>query len=84
MFYLFQKAPENINRTVNNSSLPIIIKNDKIHFPKSGIFAKLFTGPTDPIAGPTFPIDVATEPIAVSKSTPIAAITSEAIANIDT
>ena len=32
--------------------------------------AKLYEGPTEPIAGPTFPIDVATDPRADGKSNP--------------
>jgi len=56
----------------NNSSLPKIIPNVKIHFEISGKFEKLPFGPiVEPKPGPTFEIDVAAPDIEVTKSKPL-------------
>src|SRR4030042_5754940 len=53
------------------SRRPTSMVNDKIHFPREGIWAKLFTDPTVPRPGPTFPIVVAEPEKAERPSTPL-------------
>ena len=68
--------------TVNSSSLPINIINNKKPLADSGISAKLFNGPTSPIAGPTLPKQVAVAPMAEMKSTPNIVKTNEPNMNV--
>lgn len=69
-YYFFQKYGVKMIRTVNNSNLPISIKNDKRILAKSDKCAKFDTGPTVPMPGPTFPKQVALAPMDVKKSIP--------------
>lgn len=55
-------------RTVNNSNLPINIKNAHHHLAGLGRAEKLFDGPKSPNAGPTFPKLEAAKPTEDSKS----------------
>ena len=70
--YCLQKDGRNKTSIANNSSLPNIIPNDKIHLEISGKLEKLPLEPiVEPNPGPTFEIDVAAPEIEVIKSKPL-------------
>ena len=61
-------------KKVNNSSLPAIIKKERINFEKSEKIEKFNAGPIRLYPGPIFPTQVITEEMVVIKSKPFSEI----------
>ena len=69
--------------TVKSSKRPISIKKAQNHLAPIDRCAKLFVGPTDPIAGPILPRLEAAAPMAEVKSKPKKVNTTEDIIKIN-